>query len=419
MDLEAEVRRLQLRLLLLLGLLAMNLGPAPLCPAIALFLALIWGAWRFLPVRAWLRIGAVLGYGAFMGAAVAWLGDPPRGLTLVLRLGAGAAAGVTLAHGAQEAVLREVLRRMKAPRLLLELMDQALLHGRLLVRAMTRRQEASRLRQGGLPGTALAMAGAVEGAFTRSQALEQAASMRGSPESNFISPPAVLELEAAGLRYPEGGGLEPLDLELAPGEWLAVLGPSGSGKSTLLRLAAGLLAPASGRLHRHGEDGAGKLDGATSLVFQDPEDQLLGATPLEDAAWGLERRGLGAREAREKALATLSELGLESKAHRPFHRLSHGERKRATFASALVMAPRLLLLDEPTAGLDPCAAAGLTALLEREAPGTAVLWATHDLTSLPQRVRRVLMLREGRMVFLGPRTDALEPDHLRRHGLLP
>ncbi len=419
MDLEADVQRLRLRVGLLLGLLALNLGPAPLCPATALALALLWGVGRCLPVRAWLRIGAVLAYGACMGAAVAWLGDSPRGLALALRLGAGATAGAALAHGAQESVLREVLRRMKAPRFLLELMDQALLHGRLLMRALNRRQEASRLRLGGLPGTALAMAGVVEGAFTRSQALDQAASLRGSPEPKVARSSAVLELEAAGLSYPEGGGLEPLDLVLAPGEWLAVLGPSGSGKSTLLRLAAGLRALSAGRLRRHGVDGAGKLDGATGLVFQDPEDQLLGATPMEDAAWGLERRGLGAIEAREKALAALSDLGLGSKAHRPFHRLSHGERKRATFASALVTAPRLLLLDEPTAGLDPCAAAALTALLEREAPDIAVVWATHDLATLPERVRRVLMLRDGRMVFLGPRAEALEPEHLRRHGLLP
>ena len=419
MDLETEVRRLRLRLFLFLSLLALNLGPGPWCPGSALICALAWSARRSLSLRVWLRIGAVLGYGAVMGVCVAWLGDPSKGLSLALRLGAGASAGIALAKDLQEAALREVLRKLKTPRLLLELMDQALLQGRLLVRAMTRRQEASRLRHGGLPGTALAMAGAVEGAFTRSQALEQAEALRGAPEPNFVALPVVLELEAVGLHYPEGGGLEPINLQLAPGEWLAVLGPSGSGKSTLLRVAAGLLTPSVGKLRRHGEDGAGKLDGATGLVFQDPEDQLLGATPLEDAAWGLERQGVNIIEARTQAMATLSELGLASKAHRPFHRLSHGERKRATFASALVMGPRLLLLDEPTAGLDPCASAELITLLEREAPSTAVLWATHDLTSLPKRVNRVLMLREGRVVFLGARSEALAPDHLRQHGLLP
>jgi energy-coupling factor transporter ATP-binding protein EcfA2 len=322
-----------------------------------------------------------------------------------------------LAQGAQEAVLREILRRLKVPRFLLELLDQALLQGRLLARALTRRQEASRLRQGGLQGTALAMAGAVEGAFTRSQTLDQAASLREAPALGAAG--AVLELEAAAVAFPEGGGLEPLDLVVAPGEWLAVLGPSGSGKSTLLRLAAGLLPPASGRCLRHGRDGGGKVDGATGLVFQDPEDQMLAATPLEDAAWGLERRGLEAGEARARAMTMLAALDLEAKAHRPFHRLSHGERKRATFASALVLAPRLLLLDEPTAGLDPRAAARLTALLEREAPGTAVLWATHDLPALPGRAARVLVLQEGRRVFLGPRAEGLDPERLRRHGLLP
>jgi len=412
-----ELRRTQVGLAALLALLALNLGPAPGCPACALVPALAWAA-AVLRGRQGLRLALALAYAALTGAALAWLGDPGRGLALSLRVATGAAAGMAFSAMATESALRETLRRLGLPTFLMDLVDDALLHGRLLGRTLSRRLDASRIRLGGLPGTALALAGGLERAFTRGEALESARSLREAPTGDLpAAGTPTLQVTGLAVRHPEGGGLEDLDLTVAPGEWIAILGPSGSGKSTLLRCAAGLLRPSSGTLLRHGLDGAGRLDGRTALVFQDPEDQLLAATPLEDAAWGLERRDILPAEARQRAAAALDTLGLHHRHHHPLHKLSHGERKRAAFASALVTAPDLLLLDEPTAGLDPLAARRLVHLLESTAPGAAVLWATHDLQNLPSRIRRVLLLREGRTLLIASREEALERGNLDLAGL--
>jgi len=332
-------------------------------------------------------------------------------------MAAGSTAALSCSAGLSESALRNLLARV-LPGDILELLDRVLLQGRLLLRALQRRQEANRLRQGGWPGVALALASGVEHAFDRSLRLEEARSLReAAPLPTSNDPPLILtDLDWMDAGRPR---LQGISLTLEAGEWLAVIGASGSGKSSLFRVIAGLHAPTQGTLIRHGRDGRGRVDGATGLVFQDPEDQLLASTPLEDACWGLHRRGCSPEAARQRSQTWLARLGLTHAQDRPLHQLSFGERKRATLASILVLEPCLLLLDEPTSGLDPKASHILLDLLETEAAATTVLWATHDWLHLPQRVQRVLILEGGRMAFLGPRAEALHPDRLRAHGLIP
>jgi energy-coupling factor transporter ATP-binding protein EcfA2 len=161
------------------------------------------------------------------------------------------------------------------------------------------------------------------------------------------------------------------------------------------------------------------VDGHVALVFQDPDDQFFASTPIEDLLWGLRQRGVVGPAAEARAQSTLSALGVAACANRPIPTLSFGEKKRVAFASALVTAPRLLLCDEPTMGLDPVAAARLSAALAQATRQTpcAVVWATHDLAHLPPPLERVVLLRDGRVVVDGVRASALSPAWLEAAGL--
>ncbi|MBK9965119.1 MAG: ATP-binding cassette domain-containing protein [Holophagales bacterium] len=305
--------------------------------------------------------------------------------------------------------------------------------GLLLASEVERRYEAATLRGGLRRGEprletwGRVVAGGVESAFERAVRLEEVRVLRKGSRFDAATPDAPsLSFSSAVVRSEEGAvRLGPIDLELARGEWVAVLGPSGSGKSTLLAAAAGLLPLGGGRLVRLGVPVAGeslssRADRSVALVFQDPADQLLGSTPREDLLWGLLRAGAPEGEACQRAGAALEELGIAPLADRPVARLSFGERKRAACAAALSVGPELLLLDEPTSGLDPRASRLLADAVEAAAAssGAAVLWATHDVDVLPARVRRVLLLGEGRVVFDGPLSEGLAPELLHRAGLL-
>src|SRR5262249_43465476 len=146
-------------------------------------------------------------------------------------------------------------------------------------------------------------------------------------------------------------------LELRPGERVALGGGNGAGKTTLLHLAVGLLVPSSGEGLAFGEPRRRERDfwsvrARVGLLFQDPDDQLFCPTVVEDVAFGPRNLGRSAAEAREIAAGTLERLGIAGLAARSGHRLSGGEKRLATLATVLAMEPEVLLLDEPTLGLD-------------------------------------------------------------------
>lgn len=208
--------------------------------------------------------------------------------------------------------------------------------------------------------------------------------------------------------------LKDITLTLQPGERVLLLGANGAGKSTFLSLCNGLLRPCHGELLLDGDPfsysaaGLKQLRAHVATLLQDPADQLFGATVLQDVAMGPYDRGAAEADARRVAMNSLESLGIARLAHRPIHALSLGEKKRAALAGVLAGNPAVLLLDEPTAGLD---APGEDALLEllaaRTRQGLTVLLASHDTGLLLRWASRALVLRAGRLAYDGPLPNLL------------
>ncbi|MFB7787252.1 energy-coupling factor ABC transporter ATP-binding protein [Streptomyces vinaceus] len=197
----------------------------------------------------------------------------------------------------------------------------------------------------------------------------------------------LVELAGAGYAYEDGPAvLAGVDFAIAPDRALVLLGRNGSGKTTLMRLLSGGLRPGTGSLRLDGTavsyDRAGltRLRTAVQLVVQDPDDQLFAASVEQDVSFGPMNLGLAADEVRARVDSALAALDITALRDRPTHLLSYGQRKRAAIAGAVAMAPRLLILDEPTAGLDPDGQERLLDVLARlRAAGTTVVMATHDV----------------------------------------
>ena len=209
-------------------------------------------------------------------------------------------------------------------------------------------------------------------------------------------------VEIRGLRYtyPDGtAALRGVNLEVEEGESVYLMGPNGSGKSTLLLHLNGLLLPQRGEVRVLGMDtrnGVGEIRRRVGLVFQDPDDQLFMPTVLEDVAFGPLHLGLGEREVRRRVREALRAVGAEGLERRSPHHLSYGEKKRVAIATILSMEPQLLVLDEPTLGLDPWARREFLSLLRRLKRGRTLVMAGHDL-ELMGLCDRALLLRRGRV----------------------
>jgi cobalt/nickel transport system ATP-binding protein len=230
--------------------------------------------------------------------------------------------------------------------------------------------------------------------------------------------------------------LDGIDLDVRRGERVALLGANGCGKSTLLKLLDGILAPSEGTMTVLGQPVRAVLDGDAAhrfhrqvgLVFQDPDVQLFSATVLDDVAFGPLQLGLSPPEVRERCDEALDRMGIARLADRAPFELSLGEKKRAAIASVLSLRPDVLLLDEPTASLDPRTRWVLVDLLrELGAGGRTIVTATHELDVVPAIAGRVVVIGEERRVVadgapadvLGDRELLLRANlvHERDHAL--
>jgi cobalt/nickel transport system ATP-binding protein len=231
----------------------------------------------------------------------------------------------------------------------------------------------------------------------------------------------TIEVEDLTFAYPDGHrAIADISLVIAPGEKVALVGPNGAGKSTLMLHLNGILKSTSGRIRVCGmevKDGnLGPVRAAVGLVFQDPEDQLFSPTVFDDVAFGPIYQGLPIAQVRERVNEALRAVRMEDYVERVSHHLSVGEKKRIAIATVLAMNPEILVLDEPSAGLDPRARRSLINLL-RELPQT-MLTATHDMRMVQELFTRTVVMDGGRVVADGPTEQILgDAELLEAHGL--
>jgi len=207
--------------------------------------------------------------------------------------------------------------------------------------------------------------------------------------------------------YPGGTlALEGVSLHVPEGSFLAIMGANGSGKSTLLKHLNGLLYAQGGGVRIDGMEvnsrSFDEINRIVGFVFQDPNDQIFAPTVREDIAYGPRNLGLAADETANRVEKAAEQVAITELLDRPIHHLSYGQKKRLSIAGVLAMEPRVLVLDEPTASLDPMGEKRLMRLLhDLNRGGMTVVMATHDVDLVPLYARQVCLLRAGRLAVSG------------------
>jgi len=231
-----------------------------------------------------------------------------------------------------------------------------------------------------------------------------------------MNQPPVLAFENVSLSKEGRQIIKPLTLELAE-KRIGIVGQNGSGKSTFARLLAGLIAPDTGRVHLNGADLF--KDRKTALahvgvIFQNPDHQIIFPTVAEEIAFGLQQQGLKKAAAMDRALEVLDQHGRKEWAARNTHVLSQGQRHYLCLMAVLAMEPKLIVLDEPYAGLDIPTSMGL----HRELAGLAqsLVLITHDPAAL-KGFDRVIWIEDGAVFQDGPASEVLDAFTREMHRL--
>ena len=214
---------------------------------------------------------------------------------------------------------------------------------------------------------------------------------------------SIIEIQNLSYSYSDGASaLQGISLDVAEGEKLGIIGPNGAGKTTLLLHISGML-DGKGSLMMFGMDAnkenIGGIRKKTGFVFQDPDDQLFSPTVFDDVAFGPLNMGLPKEEIEARVREALDEVEMTGFEQKLSHHLSAGEKKRIAIATVLSMKPEILLLDEPTANLDPGVRRHLIKLLSGFR--VTMVIAGHDLDMIKQLCSRVVLLNRGRIVAEG------------------
>ena len=243
-----------------------------------------------------------------------------------------------------------------------------------------------------------------------------------------------MQLELKNVSYTYGKGtvfevnaLSNIDLMIEEGQFIGIIGHTGSGKSTLIQHFNALMQPTEGKVFFEGEDIWGDkydrraLRSKVGLVFQYPEHQLFEADVLTDVAFGPKNQGLSKEEAEARAREALVQVGFPEKfyGHSPFE-LSGGQKRRVAIAGVLAMNPRVLILDEPTAGLDP---KGRDEILDQisylhEKRGITIILVSHRMEDVARYADRLIVVNDGKLPYDGtPREVFAHYEELEKIGL--
>jgi cobalt/nickel transport system ATP-binding protein len=206
-------------------------------------------------------------------------------------------------------------------------------------------------------------------------------------------------------RYPDGTrAMDGITLDIKQGEFAGILGSNGSGKTTLLKIMDGLIKDIKGSVHLDGSDmkklSPKEIYRKVGLIFQNPDEQLFAPTVFEDVSFGPLNMGFTEEETAEKVKEALGNVEMEEYGKKSIHNLSFGQKKRICIAGLLAMGHEILLLDEPTAGLDPMGEyrmMNLLKMLNRE-KGVTIVMATHSVDLVPLFLDRLFILSKGSII---------------------
>jgi cobalt transport protein ATP-binding subunit len=232
----------------------------------------------------------------------------------------------------------------------------------------------------------------------------------------------IIQVEGLSFRYPDGKlALDNVAFKIATGEKVALVGPNGGGKSTLLLHLNGVLTTPTGKITINGmpltDDNLGKIRALVGLVFQNPDDQLFSPRVRQDVAFGPLHMGLPPDEVERRVEQALAAVGIQDFADRISHHLSVGEKKRVALATVLSMDAKILVLDEPSAGLDPRGRRNLIDML-RGFDQHTMLISTHDMRMAYELCPHTIVLDRGCIVADGLSSEILtNRDLMEQHGL--
>jgi cobalt/nickel transport system ATP-binding protein len=230
----------------------------------------------------------------------------------------------------------------------------------------------------------------------------------------------ALRLDSVSYSYPDGQkALKDISLAIGQGEKIALIGPNGAGKSTMLNIMATLLLPPKGRVeimgHEVNRKNAAVLRRHMGYVFQDPDDQIFMPRVWDDVAFGPLNYGHPTDEVERRVEEALERTGLKGYEERAPHHLSFGEKKRVAIAGVLAISPDILLMDEPTANLDPQGKRDLVNILA--SLDTSLVIATHDLSVAFELADRAVVLKRS-ILFDGPVRELVEDEDTLREANL-